>query len=425
MMKENDKWINSLRGRMENYSEPAPTGLWEELEQELNAPRKVIPLWRRWQAVAAVALLVIVTSLNLWWAQSPSAVYIEQQSAELGRVFPVTEVDVVAPTTSEAIVAQHLPVEPASVKPKHVVARQTMGEVPVEVEPEETSEVKEKATAGAEPQIEETYSEEQQTLSPTVKATQQGKGRSTRTNSTYVYKEKKARNWSIGVSTSNSGLPSSTHTDGYLPLPRAAKGMYVINSGSSFLVRSGVVAPYAYQPKAEQGKSDVNYRMPIILGASVRWDLNRNWAIETGVTYTQLSSETTSGDRWNQYTWEEKLHYVGIPLKVHRRIWESKRFEVYVSAGGAVEKCVSGRQTMMQHTTEGTEPAEADITVKPLQWSVAAAAGAQFKLTEQLGIYAEPGITYYFDDGSTVNTIRKEHPLNFHLQVGLRLTFSK
>ena len=41
------------------------------------------------------------------------------------------------------------------------------------------------------------------------------------------------------------------------------------------------------------------------------------------------SSETRSGTEKNNYGWEEKLHYVGIPLKVNRNIWSNKRFEVY------------------------------------------------------------------------------------------------
>ena len=43
---------------MEDYSEPLPDGLWDKLETELeeqNKP-KVIPLWRRWQAAAAVLI---------------------------------------------------------------------------------------------------------------------------------------------------------------------------------------------------------------------------------------------------------------------------------------------------------------------------------------------------------------------------------
>lgn len=68
---------------MEGYSEPAPADLWEQLEKELDTVPKVIPMWRRWQAVAAVALLVVVSSLTVWFWQSPSANYLEKQSAEL------------------------------------------------------------------------------------------------------------------------------------------------------------------------------------------------------------------------------------------------------------------------------------------------------------------------------------------------------
>ena len=52
---------------MEGYSEPAPADLWEQLEKELDTVPKVIPMWRRWQAVAAVALLVVVSSLTVWF----------------------------------------------------------------------------------------------------------------------------------------------------------------------------------------------------------------------------------------------------------------------------------------------------------------------------------------------------------------------
>lgn len=68
---------------MEGYSEPAPADLWEQLEKELDTVPKVIPMWRRWQAAAAVALLLVVSSLTVWFWQSPSANYLEQQSAEL------------------------------------------------------------------------------------------------------------------------------------------------------------------------------------------------------------------------------------------------------------------------------------------------------------------------------------------------------
>ena len=42
-MKEDDKWVENLRNKLEDYSEPLPDALWERLEEELSAPR-VIPI---------------------------------------------------------------------------------------------------------------------------------------------------------------------------------------------------------------------------------------------------------------------------------------------------------------------------------------------------------------------------------------------
>lgn len=107
-----DKWIKNFRNRMEDYSEPVPADLWGQLEKELDTP-KVIPMWRRWQAVAAIALLVVVSSLTVWFWQSPSAGYIEQQSAELNSLRQPDEL-IPAPTTPEQPMAQVVPATPST-----------------------------------------------------------------------------------------------------------------------------------------------------------------------------------------------------------------------------------------------------------------------------------------------------------------------
>ena len=63
------------------------------------------------------------------------------------------------------------------------------------------------------------------------------------------------------------------------------------------------------------------------------------------------------------------------------------------------------------------------LTVYPLQFSVSGAVGAQFNATMLIGVYVEPGVAYFFDDGSDVQTIRKDTPFNFNLQAGIRFTY--
>mgnify|MGYP001514895841 CR=1 FL=1 len=443
-MKEKDKWIKNFRTRMEGYSEPAPADLWEQLEKELDTVPKVIPMWRRWQAAAAVALLVVVSSLTVWFWQSPSANYLEQQSAGLNVMHEPDEL-VPGSITPEQPMALVVPAARSEEK-KHVkvVRSVTAKALAAEQEVLLNKEVEEI-------QIEENYIEEQKAESVIVEQKQQKQaGRSSysaaKTNYAYVAPHrKKDRNWSIGLSTGNGTFSSSTSMDGYLPLPNGARNA-TMNSAYGVETRAEIdkLVQFNNLSEGQNAQSDIKYRqrqmcirdrkyrMPVTFGASLRFDLSDDWAVETGVTYTQLSSETRSGTQKNNYGWEEKLHYVGIPLKVNRNIWSNKRFEVYASAGGAVEKCVSGKRSIIGSVStsnagkdEQFSGGEEDVKVKPLQWSLSAAAGAQFKITEKLGIYAEPGVVYYFDDGSNVNTIRKEHPFNFNIQLGVRFTLPK
>ena len=172
-------------------------------------------------------------------------------------------------------------------------------------------------------------------------------------------------------------------------------------------------------------KTEIHHKMPVTVGASVKWNFTPRWAVETGLTYTMLASDLRSGS--GTYLEEEqKLHYIGIPLKLHRSLYDSRWVSLYASAGGMVEKCVSANQDVVYVNGMSTHEAEHhSLDIDALQWSVSASAGVQVNFTKQLGLYAEPGIVYYFDDNSGVETIRKEHPFNFNLQVGLRFSFGK
>ena len=83
MNEMNDKWINDIRSRMDNYSEPLPAGLWEKIESEISTPApKVIPLWRKWTSVAAAAMLVLaVSTVSVWLWTSDSE--LKEANAEL------------------------------------------------------------------------------------------------------------------------------------------------------------------------------------------------------------------------------------------------------------------------------------------------------------------------------------------------------
>ena len=99
--------------------------------------------------------------------------------------------------------------------------------------------------------------------------------------------------------------------------------------------------------------------------------------------------------------------------------------DVYASAGGLMEKCVGGSirtEYILDSRDLGTDRTET-LSTKPLQWSINATAGVQLNITPAVGLYAEPGAAYYFDDGTFLQTTYKARPLNFYLRFGLRFSF--
>lgn len=412
---------------MEDYSEPLPDGLWDKLETELeeqNKP-KVIPLWRRWQAAAAV-LILLVSSLTYWFWSSPEADFQNQQLAVEVKDTPLPENRPIQDqVTAEVAMPGKSEPEMKLTASTDVVLEQAVRKV--SVEEEKTDEV-----IVEEPEKEESKTIKNETLTETADTQVQQKKRlrasreADRERMKQNAEEAKSKStrssgFSLGVGAGNTPYGSLSTFDGMGSF--VARSAYYVSSDLNMApVNNGGLAysQILLENAAQSPQTSVKHHMPVTIGFSLDWNLDKNWTLETGLNYTLLSSDIRSGSK--SYVEEtQKLHYVGIPLKIRRSIWQNRWFSVYASVGGAVEKCVSGRLESVTVTNGGNRTSErTSLEVNPLQWSVAAAAGAQVNFTSRLGLYLEPGVAYYFDDHSGVETIRKEHPFNFNLQLGLR-----
>lgn len=150
----------------------------------------------------------------------------------------------------------------------------------------------------------------------------------------------------------------------------------------------------------KQSDKGISHKMPLSLGLTVQRDLSKKVALESGIVYTQLNSDFEI----NNITSHQKLHYIGIPIKANISLYETNRLNLYASGGGMIEKCISGGSDAFQS-------------------SLSAGIGLQYKLNNRLSLYTEPGLTYHFDDGSSMNTLRSEKPLNMNLLCGIRMTY--
>lgn len=178
-----------------------------------------------------------------------------------------------------------------------------------------------------------------------------------------------------------------------------------------------------------QGKSvktEYKHRLPVRVGLNVAYRLTDRLSVESGVSYTRLSSDMKDGTKDNYSSGSQKLDYIGVPLNVKYRAFAYRRLSLYASAGLLTEKCVSGKATHEYVISGEKKKRETeDVAAKPWQLSVNAALGAQFDVLRNVGVYVEPGVSYYFDDRSPLSTIYKEKPLNFNLNLGVRYTIGK
>ena len=176
----------------------------------------------------------------------------------------------------------------------------------------------------------------------------------------------------------------------------------------------------------KKGSEEVRHHLPVKLGVSFRYYLSERWNIQSGLTYSYLASDMSYSGQSTSYQTKQKLHYIGIPLQVGLRIWEHERFRGYISAGGQVEKLLSGKATT--HYTQKDEPSGTlieTISDKKLLFSALASIGAEYMLGKDLSLYAEPGIHYYFKNGNGLQTHYNEQPLNLNITIGFRFHWKK
>ena len=174
----------------------------------------------------------------------------------------------------------------------------------------------------------------------------------------------------------------------------------------------------------EKSEENIRHHQPLRFGIMVSYRLNDRWSIEGGITYTRQNSDISDG-RNNYEKWhhtKQQLSYIGIPVNISYSIWQNQRFNIYASAGIMAEKMFKGEQTVREMNFKLQKSIETkDIHIHPLQFSLNAAAGAEFKLNRTFSVYAEPGLSYHIKNSTSVHTFYGDYPVGLNLSLGLRL----
>ena len=160
-------------------------------------------------------------------------------------------------------------------------------------------------------------------------------------------------------------------------------------------------SPSKWSAKAAAGISlpDKEFNgTPFSVAASIERRFNRYFGLEAGLQYSRVPALSKA------------LHYLGIPVKANGYFFNSKHVELYASVGGTVDKCVAGAPNN-------------NFRNEPLQLSVQAGVGANFKISDKLAVFVEPGVNHYFPTDSKQSSVRTSRPTNFNVLCGMRFNY--
>ena len=452
----NEKWLSQLSEKLEGYQEQPSDSVWEGVS------RKVLgtSLLRRWliPGMTAAAALLLGTFL-LTRPSSPSPDTITADAKVNADVTPRFFEDPVTSTTNDWISGDNLSEKNQtddigkiqggnrnSKSQKNNSIDKTLSDKIIDRNPRETG-IDQNRKAGAAESAE--YSEETVSAEATPEsddtnaaASKTSSKKEESIDNEVVRQEEKAkwaaimaeeqaerkhsaRRFSAGISVTGAGTASSSERQ----LTNAIMGANPLESNVNYAdwvdggFRNGESFVVYNQPEVE---TKYSHKLPVKFGVSFRYGFNERLGIESGLTYTLLNSTftTAAGTANGNTTGKQTLHYIGIPLNVTYNIIGSKLFNVYASAGGAMEKAVGGYFETTGHVDgKRSETNRNSLKPKELQWSLNASAGAQVNVMNQLGLYVEPGISYRIPSGSHVRSIYTDKKLDFSIGFGIRFNF--
>lgn len=172
--------------------------------------------------------------------------------------------------------------------------------------------------------------------------------------------------------------------------------------------------------------TNTTYGIPLSFGAGVKVDLTKRWSLGTGLNYTLLNRKFYGNYTKATPEGEVELsvssdirntqHYIGIPLNAYFNIVDNRYINFYAYSGGAVEKCIADRYEVLNAAGDRLTHTE---KVKGVQLSANFGIGAEFMIGQHIGIYVDPSLRYYFNNGQP-KSIRTAQPLMLGFEMGIR-----
>lgn len=444
MKDRRNDWKSQLRSRMEAYGEPEPDGLWESVASSLrqkgvmagsgvaesasssgNLSRDRGHLW--WYVVPALAMAAVCVGLLLPFSGDESQVTVVpgdmiSESIIADKVLEGDAANVAPAKASVPASDERLVLDEMSSEEK-ASAVDAFGGVLIDVdatvspsqectvvEQQQEPKARREQEFSSEDDFEDPFAEEMETSSAS-KRSRLALG--LHLGGVGSYSGGFSGSVSMADAFVSSTVPFGTN-DG-TPIKLDSKGKLPYN---------GVLMGDTFRSV----ESEHRFYQPVSVGVEVSYDLGRRSFLGSGLSYTCLVSESSSGSLESRSSLTQTVHLLGVPLKVGYKIIDNPLFELSVAGGGRVDKAIASK-TVTRLALNGPEPVKSASTGKafPLYWSLTASASAAYKLSSLVGLYLEPGLSWHFgsksDSGLALETVWSGRPLNFQLNAGVRFYF--
>ena len=297
---KDEAWLEKIKERLDEYSEPVPSSGWERLEREL--PRqKTIPL-RRWMAAIAALLVGALSFIGIRLAD---------EHVSNNPVLPALQAQAPASaTTADALptyTRPHRQLPPvAQVNPIQIHTEEHLEAAQETIIPQDTTSSRPQKKVKKETELPRTNRE---LLAMNEQQRPHAKG------------------WAIGVLVGNLGgsignlsqkgglsqTQQSAPGTGYSNLDLAAttSDVLAIPKGQEIIFQNGLPFLQNRTPRIVS----IDHKQPISAGFSIRKNLPKGFSLETGLVYTFLASDILYEGAVQET--KQKLHYLGIPLFGH------------------------------------------------------------------------------------------------------------
>lgn len=393
-------WKDELRNSLENYQATEPEGLWSAVQQGLPASRTetTASFALAFALACAAALLIILLP--------PAA-----REGEL-QVLPAADLQLTQQTLPATPVIPATPVQHSSpVLPTEPPVLPTEPQQQHQVSPaQSTTQTQATQAATDEPPA---LPDELQQSQP--QSSSQGLEEEQPSPSS-ISRRKPAINL-IAMASGSLSSQSSVLSYGALPGSDIATSLNSL-SYSDFAYRN--FSSLVTSNLGSEVSTHTTHRQPVRFAIEAELMLNKRLGLVSGLCYTRLVSDLTSGGE-NYYHTVQKLDYLGIPLRLNWHLLDSRDFTFYAGVGAMVEKCVAGSaMTSYSLCGQSLQGERLSVMDKPLVFSLDASLGLGIGLLNSASLVIEPGLSWHIPDGGTLRNIYRDRPLNFSLSIALR-----